>query len=128
MLEPGSTFLVPSGPQGKHLFFLVLGPLILPEYGKSPHVVSVGASTIHQWGHYDPACVLQVGDHPFISHQSYIAYRYARIDPASHIEKMIGGTWPERERCSQELLDRIIHGVTISKFAPRDLKEIFLHH
>lgn len=29
---PGQTLLVPSGP-GLHLFFLILGPVVLADYG-----------------------------------------------------------------------------------------------
>jgi hypothetical protein len=29
---------------------------------------------------------LKPGDHPFIEHDSYVAYRHIRLDPQAHIE------------------------------------------
>lgn len=122
---PGSTFLVPSGPQGLHLFVLILGPIILPNYGTQPQLAMVSATSIRDGVPYDPACVLSLGDHPFIQHQSYISYRHLRIDPLGHVSNLVGSSWKPHEACSQELLQRIINGVCISRLTPREFKAIF---
>lgn len=48
MIATGKTFLVPSGPAGHHLFFIVLGPIIVPMGGKEPQFISVNATTLKE--------------------------------------------------------------------------------
>ena len=122
---PGNTLLVPSGPQGQHLFVLILGPITLPSYGSQAQLAMVSATSIRDGIPYDPACVLAPGDHPFIQHPSYVAYRYLRIDSVSHVSQMAGSSWQQHQQCSTELLQRIVRGVCISRLTPREFKVIF---
>lgn len=123
MIATGKTFLVPSGP-GHHLFFIVLGPIIMPMGGKEPQFVSVNATTIKENLPFDDACILNPGDHPFIRHKSYISYRYARVDTMGHLEKM-KDIWIPHEDCSPEVLERIVAGAKRSRLVRRDLKLLF---
>lgn len=122
---PGETLLVPSGP-GLHLFFLVLGPIVLSDYGQAPQFAMVSATTLREGVPHDPACILQPGEHSFIRHPSYLAYRYMRIDAVQHIEKMVAcSTWKPNQPCSPDLLGRIVSGVAQSRLTPREYKRIF---
>jgi len=76
----GATLLVPSGPEGKHLFVVVCDPVVLPGYGPHPCVVMVNLSTVRAGIPYDSTCVLQAGSHPFVAQESYVAYSGMRID------------------------------------------------
>ncbi len=49
----------------------------------------INVTSIKPNRYYDPACVLEVGDHPFIQHPSYVLYRMAETPLASHIGKMV---------------------------------------
>ena len=121
----GQTLLVPSGP-GLHLFFVILGPVVLAEYGLSPQLAMVSATTLRDGIPHDPACVLQPGEHAFIQHRSYVAYRYMRIDASRHVEKMVGAAiWKPHDACSPELLQRIVAGVCRSRLTPREYQRIF---
>jgi hypothetical protein len=123
---PGSSLLIPSGPTGLHLFVLTLGPAVLPNYGNDPKVLLVGASTVREGVPYDTACVLNDGEHSFIKHPSYIAYRYARLESVSHVNKMIEtSTWHTHEECSVDLLKKIQSGIHISKYISREFRSIF---
>ena len=86
---PGNTLLVPSGPSGLHLFIITLGPIVLPGYGPKPQAVMVSATTIRDGIPHDSACELRAGEHPFIQHPSYIAYRYIRLDQTEHVESLV---------------------------------------
>ncbi|GAB1388231.1 MAG: hypothetical protein AMXMBFR78_09790 [Rubrivivax sp.] len=122
---PGQTLLVPSGP-GLHLFFLVLGPVVLADYGAAPQLAMVNASTLREDLPYDSACVLEVGEHPFVRRRSYLAYRHMRLDASQHVEKMVrSAVWTPHDACSTELLQRIVAGVCRSRLAPREYKRIF---
>ena len=61
----------------------------------------------------------------FKEHQSYISYRHLRIDPLGNVSNLVGRSWKPQEACSQELLQRIINGVCISRLTPREFKAIF---
>ncbi len=123
----GKTLLVPSGPQDhSHLFVMVLGPIQIPSYGSQPHVAMVSATTIRPNIPYDNACVLNPGDHPFIQHPSYIAYRWMRFDPSTHVDRMVQtNSWKPHQDCSQALTQKIIDGVCLSKQTPREFKMLF---
>ena len=122
---PGQTLLVPSGP-GLHLFFLILGPVVLTDYGTSPQLAMASATTLRDGIPHDPACVLEPGDHPFIQHRSYLAYRYLRLDTSQHVENMVGSAvWRPHEPCSAKLLRRVVSGVCQSRLTPREYKRIF---
>ncbi|MDR0578309.1 MAG: hypothetical protein LBI87_12465 [Candidatus Accumulibacter sp.] len=105
------------------MFFVALGPRVLPDYGKIPQVILVSVTTLHEGLPNDPACVLDAGEHPFIKHKSYIAYRHARIEPAPHVEHLIGSVWPTQPDCDKNLLDRIISGIVESRMTPRHIKQ-----
>jgi len=66
-----------------HLFVVMNDPC--PE--KLCLVISI--SSIKPKRHFDPACVLEVGDHPFIKHPSFIMYRLAETKKAMHISNMV---------------------------------------
>jgi hypothetical protein len=118
MIVPGNTFLVPSGGK-KHLFFVAIGNIFLPECGNAPQFALAGATTLHEGDPYDPACVLEAGEHPFIRHRSYIAYRHMRFDALPHIKQL---AWTRHEDCSHELLARIVEGIFQSRLTPRHIK------
>lgn len=81
-----ATVLVPSGPDGdearKHLFILLTDPVPNADT-KISEVLLVNVSSIKEGYPYDSACRLYAGDHPFLRHDSYVNYRYARIDAVS---------------------------------------------
>lgn len=121
---PGQTLLVPSGP-GLHLFFVVFGPVTLADYGPMPQVAMASATTLRDGIPHDPACVLEAGEHPFIRHRSFVAYRHMRLDSTQHIESMVrSAVWKPHEPCTAQLLDRIVAGVCRSQLAPREYKHV----
>lgn len=69
--------------------------------------------------------MLQVGDHPFIEHESYVDYRLMRIEPATHVEARVkDGVFIAREPCSSELMRRIVAGALQSRKIPREYKKL----
>lgn len=123
---PGNTLLIPSGPSGHHLFILVLGPSVFPDYGANTQVIHVGITTVYDGTPYDDACVLEAGEHPFIQHRSYVAYRHARLDTAAHVATMVeSGAWIPREALSPALLEKILAGARNSRQMSREYKRFF---
>ncbi len=61
--------------------------MLFDDCGRVPQVLMVSATTIRDDIPYDSACALDKGDHPFIQHASYIAYRQIRMDSVAHVEQ-----------------------------------------
>lgn len=70
-LAQRDAFLVPSGP-GNHIFFLMTDP------AKNDEILLLNVTTVRAGVVHDPSCYLNVGDHDFITHQSYVSYARAR--------------------------------------------------
>ena len=121
----GQTLLVPSGA-GLHIFFVILGPVVLADHGASPQLAMVNATTLRDGVPHDPACVLEAGDHPFLRQRSFAAYRYMRLDASLHVERMVSSAvWKPHAPCSDDLLQRLVAGVCQSRLTPREYKRIF---
>lgn len=121
--KPGDCLLVPSGPGGKqHLFTVTLGPCHFAGHAQPPHVLLLSVTSIRQGVPPDDACLLQPGEHPFITRPSYIYYREPRIEPVSHVQNMIAQVvWQPKPPCSPQLLARIVAGLHKSKRMPRHI-------
>lgn len=124
--EQGACLLVPSGPgEYKHLFAIAVGPSALDGYGAQPHVIMVSVTSVKADYPHDPACVIKAGEHPFITHDSYVYYRDPRIEPVTHVQTMVDkAVWQAHEPCSPELLERIRQGLMASTRVPRYIKKL----
>ena len=74
--------LIPFNPE-LHLFCILNDPCA------SRLCLVTMITTIYDGRHHDPACVIDVGDHPFIRHPSYLLYRAADTLRASQIVSLI---------------------------------------
>lgn len=125
--KAGDAFLVPSGPSGSHLFIVLNDPDDFSNFGYGKHlcVVSVNFSSVGAQTKFDQSCIVQTGDHPFITRESYAYYQGLRMDRASDIKKHIdSGAWQLKEKVSQELLDKLREGLQTSTYASREFKKI----
>jgi len=113
---PGACLLMPSGPAddpGRNHLFVVLTP---------PHssddvlsVLTVSLSTWHDDRPCDDSCVLDVGDHPFVRHRSFIRYNRARISPAQVlIDGVQKGDFRGKQSLDVDALQRVIDGLNRS--------------
>lgn len=72
-------------------------------------------STVNPHIDYDKTCLLNVGDHPFIKHESYIYYRKADIFGASSIARSVAdGTFNTHSTFDDPVFNRILAGFTTS--------------
>ncbi|MFA6279955.1 MAG: hypothetical protein WC612_04080 [Bdellovibrionales bacterium] len=110
------TLLVPSGNKN-HLHVIMTDSC-----AEHKHLL-VNVSTIYPETYYDNACVIEIGEHPFIKHPSYVVYRQARIDRTEHLIKCVNG-WVFRpsQPVSDALLERIFEGFFLSPHVSRLIK------
>lgn len=124
--QQGACLLVPSGPaEYKHLFAIAVGPQQLDGYGEQSQVIMVSVTSIKPDYPYDAACVIRAGEHPFVTHDSYVYYRDPRIEPVAHVENLVEtAVWQVKDSCSEELLNRIRAGLLASTRVPRYIKKL----
>jgi hypothetical protein len=123
----GRTVLIPSGPREnhKHLFALMLDPVVVAGYGTQPCVLLACVSSIRDGEPFDEACQLHPGEHPFITHPSFVDYRFTRIEQAAVLDARVqDGSFIEKDPCSSVLLKKIINGALNSRRINREFKKI----
>jgi hypothetical protein len=121
------TLLIPSGnANGNHLFVILNDPIQIDGYPKDMCCM-VGVTTQYPNVHYDPACLLPPGCHPFIQHDSYAAYRYARLEPAAHlIGRVAEGVFVVHQPMQDPAFSYIKSGLFVSRFTVRAYKGLAL--
>jgi hypothetical protein len=125
--QKGNTLLIPCGsdPGQKHLFALLISPVVVDGYGHSPMVLLANVTSVKNGVAGDDACLLSEGEHPFITHDSFVDYRLARFEKADFIAtKVKNGGFTEKEPCSPVLIRKIIQGALASRKIPREYKKI----
>lgn len=118
------TILLPtfqgSSDELKHLFFMLTDPCIDYETNRRAMLLLVNCSSINPEKSYDKTCILDVGDHPFITRQSYIYYKEARIESLDNIEEGIKqNRFIKKEIINDDLYRRILEGAFKSRYIER---------
>lgn len=117
-----ATVLVPSGtaqqPNLKHLFILVTEP-----DGEPKVVIMVSISSVRPGAHLDPTCLLYSGDHPFVSRDSFVAYRTAQFIETDRLMRGVKkGVLIPKDPMESSIFARICQGVLDSRFTPGEIK------
>lgn len=104
MIEPGETFrdLDREIDPLNHLWIVVSGPV-------AGEIALVNFTTHRPWLEQHRACSLfNADDHPWLEHESCLAFRFARMWPTSELaERKRTGGIRQDARCSPALLRRI---------------------
>ncbi len=119
------TLLIPSGPVNNpdqlHLH------VILTDSCENNRHLLINISTIRDDTFHDPTCVIELGEHPSVTEQSWVVYRRAMTLHADHIIKCVDGwSFKPKEAVSEELFSRICNGVDASSFTSQDMKRYFV--
>ena len=73
----------------------------------------------------DDACIIEAGEHPFITHQSYVVYERIQIMDYVHVCQCVNkGVYRQAEKVSIQLLEKIVSGIQESSFTPRKFKRL----
>lgn len=81
--------------------------------------LTIMITSIKDGKYYDSACTLDVGDHPFIKHPSYLLYRLADTTRASHISNLVcKNYYIPKEDFPQATFARISAGIRTSDDTP----------
>jgi hypothetical protein len=98
-MKAGDTFLAPGFDD--HLWMVISDPSIDPD-----NVVIV---FFLSWQpHYDQACIVQAGEHPFVKHATCVEYPAARITTNQKLDEgLASGKLKHKAPLSADLLGKI---------------------
>jgi hypothetical protein len=121
------TLLIPSGswhnPDAPHLHVIVTDSC-----ANGQHLL-VSISTLKENQFFDDACLVDEGEHDFITARSFVYYRKARLDRTTHIVKCVnGGLFRPREPTSESLFERICQGINASRFIPKWTRTYYIEN
>lgn len=120
--EKKATLLIPSGSQPGQLHLYVL----LTNSCKNSFNLLVNFTSIKEGCFYDNACIIQAGEHPFITKNSYIFYQGTRQDRSDHLIKCVEGwLFKPHDPLSDDLFDRVCAGIEKTKFISRGMRQYF---
>ena len=118
MIHAGSCFKA-NYPTHEHLHVVVCDVT-------ETTVTVVFVSSVKEGKEYDPACLLKKGDHPFISHDSYIVYDKFQYCDKKELEwRLRMGEYSTEPDVSGELLERIRSGAQTTEYLSKVDKETF---
>ena len=110
-MNAGDTLIVaiPGTSLDSHLWIVISDPEADPA-----HVVIVNMTS---WrSDKDQACVLDVGDHPYVSKKTCVNYSDAKIHPSDDLARLLTcGKIQSHAACSASLLSRIRNSIADSR-------------
>lgn len=125
MWNAGDCFLLEtnldqSGNLQAHLFIVILAVHSKTDKTILVHIQSIRSNKI------DGTTILKVGDHDFISRDSYVNYRMARIESMESLSKIFAeNNFKTKLPMRQDVFERICTGILKSPFTPREVKELY---
>ncbi len=79
----------------------------------------------HYYGS-DDTCLLNVGDHPFIRHTSFVFYAEAKIAKTARIQSGFEqGKLTRQPDLADDVFDRVAAGITVSPDTPQNILRYF---
>lgn len=121
-----ATVLIPSGtigdPERMHLFILLTDPVT-----EQKLVLFVSLSSVKAGVWHDQTCILEAGDHPFVTKKSWVDYRTTRIEEANKILHGVHkGLLVPKGTMAQEVFLRVCEGVIYSDHIKPKFREFYL--
>jgi len=125
-----ATLLIPSGPahdlDRNHLFIILTDSVADLLNGQKESNLLTSVSTLNPALPHDKTCILHKGDHPFISHDSYVSYRDSRIlETAKIIKGVETGVLIQKPLMDSGIVDKICDGLSDSPHSPEKIKRFF---
>ena len=112
-ISVGDTFFVQYPKNKSHLFFVIMD---ICEKTPNLYICAMLSSWKDDSVYCDPACIINKGEHPFVDHKSYIAYRGTIVLTKDDLSLYIdSGRFRKDVPASSELIERIRKSALKSK-------------
>ncbi|MFM8333248.1 MAG: hypothetical protein ACKN9T_16335 [Candidatus Methylumidiphilus sp.] len=116
------SLLIPTGPC-QHLHIICNDPVFYPAKA-TLCFLAVNISSIDPLLTHDASCILKPGDHPFITHDSFVYYKKADIFGATTTARRIAeGDITIHDPFDDAVFERILTGFSLSKEALPKIKK-----
>lgn len=117
----GDTMLLQDSSIDEHLWVVISDPHADPE-----RVVVVNL-TSHDGPEKDDSCVLDVGDHPWITHKTSVRYRDARIATNASLDGLVAsGALKSLADATDDLLRKIHTGAEKTLHLPSKCSDVLV--
>ena len=119
-MQIGDSFLLVDRDVDPHLWVVISHP-----QQSAQAVVIVNLTSLERMK--DQSCVLNVGDHPWISHATCVQYADAKCVSEEAIDRLVAsGLLQPREPASDELLAKILRGAARTEAIPVKCKRVLV--
>lgn len=127
MIFRKGTLLILSGPV-EHLHIVMNDPVYSHEHGWDG-VLAVNISSVKPGIYHDPSCIVQAGQHQFVSRDSWVVYREAAVMRCDRLEyKLASGEIRGHQTTTEELFANVRAGFDISRMVPQKIKRFIRFH
>jgi hypothetical protein len=117
-MTQGDTFLLRNRNVDSHLWVVISDPDAYPD------AVLVVNLTTYTFDH-EGVCLISAGEHPWVRHKTCVAYEFARTLTRAQLQSLSSDNQLQKQASvSPELLQRIIHGASLSHRIKVELIEI----
>ncbi len=98
--------------------------IIASEADRDGYVIVLSVSSMYRFA--DRTTLLKASDHPWLKHDSYIAYNFAKVQKAAMIESRLARL-PRmiQQPCSDALLKRVQAGILESEQSENGVKNFY---
>ena len=122
-----ATIILRSG-RCDHLHIVCNDPIHCPRFGREG-VLLVNVTSIDPLVPHDSTCVLNVGDHPFIQHPSYIFYRRAEVHGVLTVaNKIADNEYRYGHDIADHVFQRVLQGFRQSTAVPLKILRFVEHY
>ena len=116
-MTPGYTFLDRHPAHGTHLWVIVATP--------GTDLLAFNFTTRRPGRHCDTSCIVLVGEHSFVRHETVVEYRRGIFGPQKAWEDLVRlGAARSSDPVSATLLLKIQQGALASKFTAEKFKQL----
>ena len=124
----GQTFLAKTGSLSdssrKHLYVVLTEPVDTAT--RKDCIVWVSWSSVKENRFHDRTCLLDVGDHPFITKRTWVNYEHAAIVTVEEIRKNSNrGILVENDPLKEQVINRMVEGLCASDDTPMEVVEFY---
>ena len=122
------TILMSSGGTD-HLHVVCNDPVMDVRKGKDAVLIVNVTSIKEKLPEYDKSCILNVGDHPFIKHPSYVYYKGAVVYGVDSLAAAVdSGEYTAKQDMLDETFRRVLHGFEITDETPYKITKFYEKH
>ena len=123
-ISVGDTFFADYPKNDPHLLFVILD---ICDREPNLFMCAMLSSWKDNSPYCDSACIVEKGEHPFVKHKSYIAYRETLILTHDEMNWLVeNGKFQKKEPASPGLIKRIIESAPKSRKIMPDIRNFIL--